>query len=156
MKPSKRHRTRSAAWAFVITMGVVSLFSDMTHEGASSILGAFLSLAGASAAAIGFFSGLGEMIGYALRLLTGALADRTRKYWLFTVVGYVVDVAAIPLLALVPHGGWILACGLMTIERLGKAIKKPAKDTLLSFAASEAGAGKSFAVQEFQPGKVRA
>jgi len=130
-------------------MGVVSLFSDMTHEGASSILGAFLSLAGASAAAIGFFSGLGEMVGYALRLLTGALADRTRKYWTLTIIGYVVDVAAIPLLALVPHGGWILACGLMTIERLGKAIKKPAKDTLLSFAASQAGPGKSFAVQEF-------
>jgi len=134
---------------FVVMMGVVSLFSDMTHEGASSILGAFLSLAGASAAAIGFFSGLGELIGYGLRLLTGVIADRTHRYWPMTIIGYVVDVCAIPLLALVPHGGWLLACGLMTIERLGKAIKKPAKDTLLSFAATQAGPGKSFAIQEF-------
>jgi len=137
------------ALTFIVLMGVVSLFSDMTHEGASSILGAFLSLAGASAAAIGFFSGLGELIGYGLRLATGVIADKTHKYWPMTIIGYTVDVCAIPLLALVPHGGWILACGLMTVERLGKAIKKPAKDTLLSFAANQAGPGKSFAIQEF-------
>ena len=142
-------KARTTALAFVVTMGIVSLFSDMTHEGASSILGAFLSLAGASAAAIGFFSGLGELVGYGLRLVTGIVADRTRRYWPITIIGYVIDVGAIPLLALVPHGGWMLACMLLVIERMGKAIKKPAKDTLTSFAASQAGAGKSFALQEF-------
>ena len=151
MKESKvvKNSLQKSALAFVVLIGIVSLFSDMTHEGAASVIGAFLSLAGASAASIGFVSGLGEFIGYSLRLLTGWLTDRTKKYWLLTIIGYVIDCMAIPALALVPQGGWMLACALIIIQRTGKAIKKPAKDTILSFAATQTGAGKSFALQEF-------
>lgn len=149
MPEEKKKTGRSAAFAFILLMGIVSLFSDMTHEGAASILGAYLSLAGASAAAIGFVSGLGECVGYSLRLATGWLTDKTKKYWPMTIIGYVIDCMAIPALALVPRGGWVLACAIMVIQRTGKAIKKPAKDTLLSFAAAQNGAGKSFAIQEF-------
>jgi predicted MFS family arabinose efflux permease len=78
----------------------------------------------------------------------GKLADRTKKYWLLTIIGYTVDVLAVPALALVHEKGWILACALLIIERTGKAIKKPAKNTITSFAASQEGAGKSFAIQE--------
>jgi len=138
-----------SAMAFIVLMGIVSMFSDMTHEGASSIMGAFLSMAGASAAAIGFVSGLGEFIGYGLRIVTGFVADKTKRYWPLIIVGYVVDMGAIPLLALIPKGGWMWACALMVVERAGKAIKKPAKDTLTSFAASQTGQGKGFAIQEF-------
>lgn len=138
----------SKAMAFIVLLGVVSLFSDMTHEGAAGVRGAYLSLLGASAATIGFVSGLGEMIGYSLRLLFGIFVDKTRKYWPMTILGYVIDVMAVPALALVHQDGWKWACGLLLIERMGKAIKKPAKDTILSFAASQEGAGRSFAMQE--------
>lgn len=144
----KRSFTISTAMSFIIVMGIVSLFSDLTHEGAASILGDFLAMAGASAAAIGFASGLGECIGYSLRLITGYIADRTKKYWSMTIIGYIVDCFAVPALALIPKGGWILACAFLVIQRTGKAIKKPAKDTIMSFAASREGAGKSFAIQE--------
>lgn len=140
--------TVSTAMSFILLMGIVSLVSDITHEGAASILGDYLSMAGASAAAIGFASGLGECVGYSLRLVTGYLADRTKKYWTMTVIGYLIDCLAVPALALVPNGGWVLACILLVIQRTGKAIKKPAKDTIMSFAASKEGAGKSFAIQE--------
>ena len=80
----KSSKTAKLALTFIVLMGVVSMFSDMTHESARGIMGAYLSLAGASAAAIGFVSGLGEMLGYSLRLLSGVLADRTKKYWLFS------------------------------------------------------------------------
>ncbi|MEA4920422.1 MAG: MFS transporter [Clostridiaceae bacterium] len=140
---------KKTAFAFILLMGIVSLFSDMTHEGAASILGDFLSLAGASAATIGFVSGLGEFIGYSLRLVTGWITDKTKKYWPLTILGYVIDCMAIPALALVPRGGWLLACILIVVQRTGKAIKKPAKDTILSFATSPTGAGKGFAIQEF-------
>lgn len=133
---------------FLILFGIVSLFSDMTHEGASSIRGAYLSIMGASAGAIGFFSGLGELIGYSMRYLFGKLTDKTRQYWLVTVIGYMLDVMAVPALALVGEHGWIWACLLLLIQRMGKAIKKPAKDTIMSFAASQEGAGKSFGIQE--------
>ena len=139
----------TGAFAFLTLMGIVSLFSDMTHEGARSILGEFLDLTGASAATIGFISGFGELCGYSLRLLSGFLADRTKKYWTLVIAGYALQVLAIPALALVPEHGWVLACGLIILERIGKAIKKPAKNTLVSFAASETGVGKGFAYQEF-------
>ena len=149
LEDRREQSVKKAALSFIVLMGVVSLFSDMTHEGARSILGAYLGLTGASAAAIGFVSGLGELVGYSLRLFTGILADKTKKYWTLTVWGYVVDVLAIPALALVPRGGWIWACALIILERAAKAVKKPAKDTLLSFAATRTGVGKSFALQEF-------
>ena len=133
---------------FIIMFGIVSLFSDMTHEGAASIRGAYLSLLGASAAVIGFVSGLGELVGYSLRYIFGKIADKTKAYWPMTIIGYVLDVLAVPLLALLSEDGWIMACGLLIIQRTGKAIKKPAKDTIMSFAASQEGAGKSFGIQE--------
>ena len=141
-------KARVSALSFILIMGVVSMFSDMTHEGAASINGAYLTLLGASAATIGFISGLGELVGYSLRYLFGRLTDRTKKYWLITIIGYIVDVLAVPALALVGQNGWVLACVFIITERAGKAIKKPAKNTLMSFAASQEGAGRSFAIQE--------
>ena len=146
---SRQKKTISGAMAFIVLMGIVSLFSDMTHEGARSILGEYLNLAGASAATIGFVSGIGELCGYSLRLLSGFVADKTKKYWTLVIAGYALQVLAIPALALVPENGWVLACGLVITERIGKAVKKPAKNTLVSFAASEIGTGKGFAYQEF-------
>ena len=133
---------------FIILFGVVSLFSDMTHEGASSIRGAYLSLLGASAGTIGFVSGLGELIGYSMRYVFGRITDRTKRYWPMTIAGYILDVLAVPALALVGEHGWLAACALLVVQRMGKAIKKPAKDTIMSFAASQEGAGKSFGIQE--------
>ncbi len=148
-KKTKKDKMVSGALAFITLMGIVSLFSDMTHEGARSVLGEYLNLTGASAATIGFVSGIGELCGYSLRLLSGFIADKTKKYWTLVIVGYTMQVLAIPALALVPENGWIIACGLVIAERIGKAIKKPAKNTLVSFAASEIGTGKGFAYQEF-------
>lgn len=145
---NKGRRHLSQAMAFILLFGIVSLFSDMTHEGAMSLRGAYLSLLGASAATIGFASGLGELAGYSLRYVFGRIADKTGRYWLFVIIGYVVDLAAVPLLALVGEHGWVAACALFVVQRTGKAFKKPAKDTIMSFAATQEGAGKSFAIQE--------
>lgn len=145
---NKKKTGMSLALQFIILFGIVSLFSDMTHEGASSIRGAYLSLLGAGASTIGFVSGLGEMIGYSMRYIFGRITDRTKKYWTMTIIGYVLDVLAVPALALVGEHGWIAACLLLIVQRMGKAIKKPAKDTIMSFAASQEGVGKSFGLQE--------
>ena len=145
---NNKKKKLSQAMLFIILFGVVSLFSDMTHEGASSIRGAYLALLGASAGTIGFVSGLGELVGYSMRYVFGRLTDKTKRYWPMTVVGYILDVLAVPALALVGERGWIAACALLVVQRMGKAIKKPAKDTIMSFAASQEGAGKSFGIQE--------
>ena len=144
----QRNKKISSAMIFIILFGIVSLFSDMTHEGASSIRGAYLSLLGASAGAIGFVSGLGELVGYSMRYVFGRVTDKTKHYWSMTIAGYILDVLAVPALALVGEHGWVAACGLLIVQRMGKAIKKPAKDTIMSFAASREGVGKSFGIQE--------
>ena len=148
MENNKNKKRISQAMLFIIFFGIVSLFSDMTHEGASSIRGAYLTILGASAGAIGFVSGLGELIGYSMRYVFGRIADKRKNYWFMTIFGYVIDVLAVPALALVGENGWIAAAILLIIQRIGKAIKKPAKDTIMSFAASQEGVGKSFGIQE--------
>lgn len=131
---------------FVILLGWVSLFSDLCYEGMRSAIGPYLAIMGASATAVGAVAGTGEAIGYALRYVSGRLADRTQRYWMFTIMGYSMNLIAVPLLALA--GSWPLVAVLVGLERLGKAIRSPAKSTLTSFAASDVGAGKAFAISE--------
>lgn len=145
----KTKKVMRPAMAFILMMGLVSMFSDMTHEGAKSIYGAYLYLAGASAATIGFVTGLGEFVGYSFRLVAGIFTDRKKNYWTMTIIGYVINMLAIPALALIPENGWIYACVLIVLERMGKAIRYPAKNALVSFAATQVGEGKSFAILEF-------
>ncbi|MBA3464773.1 MAG: MFS transporter, partial [Deltaproteobacteria bacterium] len=131
---------------FVILLGWVSLFADLCYEGMRSAIGPYLALMGASATAVGVVAGTGEAIGYALRYVSGALADRTGRYWTLAIIGYSTNLIAVPLLALA--GSWPMVAALVGLERLGKAIRSPAKATLTSFAASDVGAGKAFAISE--------
>jgi len=137
---------KAAAWKFIILVGVVSLFSDMTYEGARSITGPFLGSLNASATIIGIVSGLGEFIGYALRLVSGYLTDRLGKYWAITFVGYALNLFVVPLLALA--GNWEFAALLILMERMGKAIRTPARDAMLSHATTEVGRGWGFGFHE--------
>jgi predicted MFS family arabinose efflux permease len=139
--------SKKSALQFIILMGLVSLFSDMTYEGARSLTGPYLGLLGASAFVVGLVAGLGEFIGYALRLGTGIIADRTRNYWLFAFIGYGLNLFAVPLLAIT--GRWELAALLIVAERMGKAIRKPARDAMMSYAARKVGPGYGFALEEF-------
>lgn len=138
--------SRKKALKFVILLGLVSLFADMTYEGARSITGPYLALLGANALTVGFVSGFGELVGYSLRIISGHLADRTKKYWTITIVGYVCNLLAVPLLSLAGH--WWLAAGLMILERLGKAIRVPTRDALLSHAGQQMGMGWGFGLHE--------
>ncbi|MCX7982045.1 MAG: MFS transporter [Syntrophales bacterium] len=131
---------------FIVLLGVVSLLADITYEGARSIIGPYLGLLGASAFWIGFVSGAGELIGYGLRLFFGYISDRTKSYWTITIVGYAVNLLAVPALALA--GRWEIAAGLVILERLGKAIRTPARDVLLSRAAKQIGSGRGFGIHE--------
>ncbi len=118
----------------------------MTHEGARGITGPFLATLGASATAVGFIAGFGELMGYALRLISGVISDRTKKYWIITFIGYFINLLAVPALALA--GSWQMAAVLMILERTGRAIRNPARDVMLSHATSTIGHGKGFGVHE--------
>jgi MFS family permease len=136
--------SKSDVFKFVLIVGVVNLFADMTYEGASSINGQFLGTLGASAAAIGITAGIGEFLGYALRSVSGYISDKTGKYWLATFIGYAVNLLAVPALAL--SGNWPVAAGLVIAERVGRAIRKPTVEAMLSYATGSIGKGWVFAV----------
>jgi MFS family permease len=138
--------SKGTALRFVVLLGVVSLFADMTYEGARSITGPYLAILGASATVVGIVAGFGELIGYALRLVSGYITDRTGKYWTVTLIGYFVNLLAVPLLALA--GRWEIAALLMVAERMGKAIRNPSRDAMLSHATQRIGRGWGFGLHE--------
>lgn len=144
----ENQKVKKQAFIFLILLGFISLFSDFTHEGARSIYGPFLGLIGASALVVSFTSGLGEFIGQGLRIFTGLIADRTKKYWTMMIIGYSLNLLVIPLLMFVDASIWQVAIILILLERVGKGIRAPAKSALTSFTTQQFGAGKSFAIQE--------
>ncbi|MBN7440648.1 MFS transporter [Mycobacteroides abscessus] len=137
---------RLSAWRFVTTFGVISMLADIVYEGARSITGPLLASLGASALVVGVVTGIGEAAALALRLVSGPLTDRTRKFWAWTISGYALTVVTVPFLG-VSSVLWIAAT-LVIAERVGKAVRSPAKDTLLSHATAVTGRGKGFAVHE--------
>jgi predicted MFS family arabinose efflux permease len=132
--------------AFVLLFGAVNLFADMTYEGARSVTGPYLGMLGASGFVVGAVTGFGEFLGYALRLVSGRWADASRLYWPITILGYIVQMVAVPLLAL--SGSWPAAAVLILLERIGRATRNPPRDVMLAEAGEEMGRGWAFGVNE--------
>src|SRR5271169_6220352 len=135
---------RASALRFIVCLGVVSLFADMTYEGAHSIIGPFLKDLGATPFQVAMIAGFGEMLAASLRFFSGRFADRTRAYWTLTFFGYAMNVIAVPALALVST--WQAAALLIVAERTGKALRGPARDVLLSGATEDVGHGWGFGI----------
>ena len=132
---------------FVLLVGAMSFFADFAYEGARGILGPYLAVLGASGAVVGAVAGLGELAGYGIRIISGRLADRTRMFWPITIFGYVVQMSAVPALALARS--WPAAAALLVTERAGKAIRNPPRDVMLSHAGRQMGGfGWAFGLHE--------
>lgn len=136
---------RRLAYRLIILFGLVAMFGDIVYEGGRSVSGPFLFTLGASAFMVAFIAGFGEFLGYAIRIATGYLADKSRQYWAFVIAGYLM-IGAIPLLVLA--GSWEIAALLLIIERIGKAVRSPAKDVMLSHVTSAVGRGWGFGLHE--------
>jgi len=134
------------ATRFVILLGLISLFSDMTYEAARSINGSFLNILGTNGATVGIVAGIGELFGYGLRFVSGYITDRSKKYWTILITGYVLNLFSVPLLAFA--GYWQIAVVLMITERIGKAIRSPARDAMLSFGTQQIGRGWGYGLHE--------
>jgi MFS family permease len=139
-------RAKQRAFRFVLLIGIVSFFADFTYEGSRSITGPYLAVLGASATLVGIIAGGGELLGYALRLVSGSLSERTGKFWPITLFGYFIQMASVPLLAFAPN--WQVAGLLIVVERIGKATRNPPRDVMLSHAARHMGFGWAFGLHE--------
>jgi MFS family permease len=129
----------SPAFRFVLVMGAVNLFADITYEGGASINGPFMGSLGANAAIISIVAGVGEFLGYSLRSVAGYIADRTGKYWLITFTGYAINLLAVPAMALA--GSWQVAAVFILAERIGRAMRKPTVEAMLSYTTGKLGKG---------------
>jgi predicted MFS family arabinose efflux permease len=140
-------RDRRIAFRFIVLIGILSFFADFTYEGSRSIIGPYLATLQATGAIVGIVTGFGEFLGYGLRLFSGRWADATGRYWPITIFGYVVQMASVPALALT--GSWPAAAVLIILERVGKAIRNPPRDVMLSHAGKQAGGyGWAFGLHE--------
>src|SRR5436190_2897852 len=138
--------SKQQAYRFVWMMGFVSLFSDMTYQGAHGNAGPYLAFLGATGTVVGVVAGAGELVNYTLRLVFGYWADRTRAYWAIAFPGYLINLLAVPCLALAGH--WPAAAALLILERTGKGIRTPARDVMISHASDQVGRGWAFGVHE--------
>lgn len=140
-----------SAWRTIAGLGVVSLAADMVYEGARSIAGPFLASLGATALVVGLVTGGGEAAALVLRLVFGPMADRSGRYWSLTIIGYAMTAVCVPLMAVAPFlggAGLVVASTLIIAERAGKAVRSPAKSTLLARAAKSVGRGRGIAVHK--------
>jgi MFS family permease len=140
-------RDSRVALRFIILIGILSFFADFTYEGSRSVIGPYLATLQASGTIVGIVTGFGELLGYGLRLFSGRLADTTGRYWPITVCGYAIQMASVPALAFTSN--WPSAATLIILERVGKAIRNPPRDVMLSHAGKQAGGyGWAFGLHE--------
>jgi MFS family permease len=128
---------RKTAIRFVALIGILSFFADFTYEGSRSIVGPYLATLAASGTIVGIVTGLGELLGYGLRLVSGRWADATGRFWPITIFGYIIQMSSVPALALTQS--WQSAALLIILERVGKAIRNPPRDAMLAHAAKSIG-----------------
>jgi MFS family permease len=137
---------KKQAFFMIVLFGVISLFGDILYEGARGVNGPYLKTLGASAASVGLIVGIAELLGYAIRLVSGFVADKTRAHWYFMIAGYGMLIA-VPLLSLANI--WQTAALFIAMERIGKGLRSPARDTLVSHASRHIGTGLGFGISEF-------
>ncbi|MEW6088315.1 MAG: MFS transporter [bacterium] len=143
--PMIKSKEKQTAIMLIILFGIISLFGDIIYEGARSVYGPFAKIIGMDIVLLGFITGMAEFLGYFIRFISGYLSDKTKAYWIFTIAGYGM-IISIPLLSMASV--WQTVAILIICERLGKAVRSPAKDTILSSIVGPVGTGWGFALHE--------
>lgn len=122
-----RARLPAAIW----TLGLVSLFMDVSSEMIHSLLPVYLVTGlGASALAVGLIEGLGEALALGVRVFSGALSDWWGRRKPLALVGYGMGALSKPLFALASGTGLVL--GARLLDRTGKGIRGAPRDALVA------------------------
>jgi MFS family permease len=127
----------------LFALGFVSFFTDISSEMVFSLLPTFLlGLPGSSRAILGFIEGTAEALSYTLRAVSGIFSDKFRKRKLVVLVGYSISNAVKPLFAIARAPLDVLV--IRVSDRVGKAVRTPPRDVLLSESISEKRRGMAF------------
>ncbi len=142
----EKKRALSPAIQVILIFGIISMLGDVIYESARGVNSQYFNLIGVSATKVGIVFGIGELFGYFLRLFAGYWSDVSHKHWLFIFIGYGMLIV-VPLMGMTLN--WNLLVVFILLERLGKALRNPAKDTILSSVAEkEVNLGMAFGLQE--------
>lgn len=145
-KKIKKDNNVNFAVRAIIIFGIISLLGDMVYESARGANSQYFELIGISAAKVGLVFGIGEFLGYFLRLISGVISDKSKKPWAFMFIGYGM-LFFVPLMGFTKN--WNVLFVLILMERIGKAIRNPSKDTVLSaISENQVGVGFAFGLQE--------
>jgi hypothetical protein len=127
----KNWRIFGALPANIVSLGWVSLFTDMSSEMIYSLLPLFLTfVVGAGTIFVGFVEGIAEATASLLKLFSGWFADCLGKRKTLVVAGYTLSAMARPLVVAATAGWHVLLVGFL--DRVGKGIQISPRDALLS------------------------
>lgn len=138
-----------AAWSVprnVLFLGVTSCLTDISSEMITSILPLYLvAHLGLSPAGLGAIDSLHQGGASVVRLLSGWISDRYRRFKRVAELGYALSTAC--RFGLLVFGGTGTSFALITfIDRLGKGIRTSPRDALISLSTAPNELGRAFGV----------
>jgi len=142
MKPESTPASSSWLNRTTLGIGLTSLFSDWSHEIATSILPAFLASLGAGPAWLGVIEGTADGLSSFSKLAAGHYTDRLKRRKPLVEVGYVITALATGALALATSAWYVLIA--RTTAWLGRGVRTPGRKALLAAGVSPDAYGRAF------------
>ncbi|KQP74458.1 MFS transporter [Microbacterium sp. Leaf288] len=142
MKPHSPAGIRAVS-STVITLGIVSMLTDISSESVSAILPLYITgVLGLSTIAFGFLDGLYQGVSALVRIAGGHVSDRLDQPKWVAFTGYAL--AAVARLGLLFGSGFAAITAVITADRVGKGIRTAPRDALITAASEPERLGISF------------
>ena len=126
----------------VFGIGLASLFSDWSHEIATTILPAFLASMGAAAAWLGLIEGVSDGLSSFAKMASGFYTDKLQRRKPIAVVGYLVTALGTASIGLATAAWHILIS--RSLAWLGRGVRSPVRKALLAAAVTKETYGRAF------------
>jgi MFS family permease len=135
---------RSARWLnrTVLGIGLASLFSDWSHEIATTVMPAFLATMGVAAAWLGVIEGVADGLSSFAKLASGFYTDRLRRRKPIAVAGYIVTALATASFGLASAAWHILVA--RSVAWVGRGTRTPVRKALMAGSVDAAAFGRAF------------
>ncbi|RLG59116.1 MFS transporter [Candidatus Geothermarchaeota archaeon] len=141
----KNLSTQRGSLKNIISLGLVSFFTDVSSEMCFSFLPNFIrNVLGGTRGVVGLIEGIAEATSYVLRTFSGVLSDKIGKRKILVFTGYVISNLAKPLFSV--SRNWVDALLVRFIDRVGKGVRTSPRDALLSESIKMAEMGKAFGI----------
>src|SRR6266568_6741892 len=146
MKPPDALTPRNAPQRWlnrtVLGIGLASLFSDWSHEIATTVMPAFLATMGVAAAWLGLIEGVSDGLSSFAKMASGFYTDRFTRRKPIAVSGYVITALGTAAFGLATSAWHVLLA--RAGAWLGRGVRTPVRKALLAGAVSKETYGRAF------------